>query len=62
MWDDNIGSTTNKYQKFDQTLDNRLLNTTSQHHAVDITTKHLPSVSKTKQSQHKSPVVFIPPS
>ena len=62
IWDNNIGSTTNKYQKIDQTLDNRVLNTTSQHPAVDSTTKILPSVSKTKKSQHKLPVAFIPPS
>ena len=50
MWDNNIGLTTNKYQKIDQTLDNRVLNTTSQHHAVDSNTKILPYVSKHKKN------------
>ena len=52
MLDNNIELTTNNYQKINQTLD-RVLHTTFQHHAVE---------SNTKISQHKLPVVFIPPS
>ena len=62
MLDNNIGSTTNKYQKIDQTLENRVLNTTSQHHAVNSNSKILPSVLKNKKTQQTLPVVFIPPS
>ena len=62
MRDNNIGLTTNNYQKIDHTLDNRVLHTTSQYHAVDRNTKILPSVSTNKKSQHKLTVVFIPPS
>ena len=61
MRNNNVELKTNNYQKIDQIL-NRVPHTTFQNHAVESNTKILPSVSKNKKSQHKLPVVLIPPS